>query len=181
MREDDVVIEPEREDLGTSEEDIAAHESRAGARADKLKRELEAIKKERQEYLDGWQRAKADYVNALKRFSDEREAAAGLGALGAAQAFIPALDSLDRAERAGSIPESMQGIVKQLHEAVRSLGLERFGEVGDAFDPALHEALGQDPAPSSDMDDTVSAVLEAGWRRGEAVIRPAKVRVYHAA
>ncbi|HEX8591220.1 MAG TPA: nucleotide exchange factor GrpE [Candidatus Paceibacterota bacterium] len=180
MQEDeDVTIEPERGSEGGSEEDIEATESRAGAKADKLKNELETVKRERAEYLDGWQRAKADYVNALKRFSDEREAAVGLGVVKAAQAFIPALDSLERAEAQAAIPDGMQGIVKQLHDAVRSLGLERLGAVGEPFNPSLHEALGQDTTPEAGEDDTVSAVLETGWRKGDLVIRPAKVRVYH--
>ncbi|MEA2702032.1 MAG: molecular chaperone GrpE [Candidatus Parcubacteria bacterium] len=177
--EDDVIFEPERGAEGGSEEEIEATESRAGAKADKLKKELENVKRERQEYLDGWQRAKADYVNALKRFEEDRRAAVALGARKAAEAFMPALDSLERAEGHGELPEGMQGIVKQLHEAVRSLGLERFGSVGEAFDPGLHEALGQDAAGSDDADDTVSVVLEPGWRTKEGVIRPAKVRIFH--
>lgn len=177
--EDDVVFEPERGAEGGSEEEIEATESRVGAKADKLKKELETVKKERQEYLDGWQRAKADYVNALKRFEEDRKMALSLGVRKAAEAFIPALDSLERAEGHGEVPEGMRGIVKQLHEAVRSLGLERFGTVGEMFDPALHEALGQDAADSGEEDGTVSNVLEAGWRTKEGVIRPAKVRVYH--
>ncbi|HEY0010510.1 MAG TPA: nucleotide exchange factor GrpE [Candidatus Paceibacterota bacterium] len=179
MDEDEVTFETERVADGASEEDVEAMESRAGAKADKLKRELEAVKREKQEYLDGWQRAKADYVNALKRFEEERAAARSQGALKAAQAFLPALDSLARAEAAGGIPEGMQGIVKQLHDAVGALGLERFGEVGEPFDPGHHEALGQDFGTSKEDDDTVSAVLEAGWRTAAGVVRPAKVRVYH--
>ena len=164
--------------LASTLEHRADQSSRAGAKADKLKRELEAAKRERQEYLDGWQRAKADYVNALKRFEEDRRAALASGARKAAEAFIPALDSLERAEGHGEVPEGMQGIVKQLYDAARSLGLERFGTTGEAFDPALHEALGQDEAASKDEDGTVSNVLEAGWRTQESVIRPAKVRVY---
>jgi len=177
--EDDVIIEPERGSEGSSEEDIEASESRAGAKAGKLKKELEAVKKERQEYLDGWQRAKADYVNALKRFEDDRRAALSMGARRAAEAFLPALDSLERAEAQGAVPEGMRGVVKQLHDAALSLGLRKFGAVGEVFDPSLHEALGQDAAVSPGEDNTVSAVLEAGWRTDESVIRPAKVRVFH--
>jgi molecular chaperone GrpE len=73
----------------------------------------------------------------------------------------------------------MQGIVKQLHDAVRGLGLERFGKEGEVFDPALHDALGADSASSEEEDGTVSSVLEAGWRTKEGVVRPAKVRVFH--
>lgn len=171
---DDVVVEADgSEEL--SKED--AHE--APGKTAKLKKELEEAKKERQEYLDGWQRAKADYVNALKRFEEEKKSAVMLGTAISARAFIPAMDSLARAEGAGEIPEAFSGIAKQLHEAVKTLGLEQFGKVGEAFDPNLHEALGQDATDEAEKDDTISAVLECGWKSKEAVIRPAKVRVFH--
>jgi molecular chaperone GrpE len=178
--EDDVIIEPESGANGGSEEELEAAESRVGAKSDKLKKDLEACRREKQEYLDGWQRAKADYVNALKRFEEERKSATLQGTLRAASAFIPAIDSLERAEAHGDVPEGFKAVARQLHEAVNSLGLNRFGEKGDTFDPALHDALGQDPAPSPEKDNTVSAVLEAGWKTADQVVRPAKVRVYQA-
>lgn len=179
-REDDLIIESDgSEETGGSEEDLEAAESRMGAKVDKAKKELDQVKKERQEYLDGWQRAKADYVNALKRFEAEKVKAIEFGKIATVGAFIPVMDSLERAEASGEVPESFRGIAKQLHEAATLLGLEKFGTVGEAFDPMLHEALGQDVIEDASKDDTVSAVLETGWKSKEAVIRPAKVRVYH--
>ena len=150
----------------------------AEKRVAKLKAELEACQKERQEYMYGWQRAKADYVNSLKRFDEEKKAERGRGVVKAAEALLPAFDALERAKAHGDIPEGFAGIVKQLESGFSSLGLEAFGAAGEAFDPALHEALGQDAAESAEQDDTVSAVLEQGWKIGNAVVRPAKVRVY---
>lgn len=178
--EDDVVIERDgREEDGMSEEELEATESRVDAKAVKLKKELEACKAERQEYMDGWQRAKADYVNALKRFEEEKKHAASRGVTKSVEAFLPAMDSLARAEAAGEIPESFQGIAKQLHDAAKSLGMAQFGKAGEKFDPNMHEALGQDPAESKEDDDTITTVLEQGWKAGESVVRPAKVRVAH--
>ncbi len=116
-------------------------------------------------------------MNALKRFEEERAEAIKLGTVKASRAFITAMDSLARAESAGEIPASFQAIAKQLHDAASSLGLVQFGAAGEVFDPMLHEALGQDPVDALEKDDTVTAVLEAGWKAGELVVRPAKVRV----
>jgi molecular chaperone GrpE len=113
----------------------------------------------------------------LKRFEEEKVVAARQGSVKAARAFIGAMDSLARAEAHGEVPESFQGIAKQLHDAAASLGLAPFGSAGEAFDPMLHEALGQDPVDEAGKDDTVTAVLEAGWKAGDIVVRPAKVRV----
>lgn len=179
MQEDEeIIVEREKPDVdGASEEELEATESRVDAKLSKLKKELEACKKEKHEYLDGWQRAKADYVNALKRFELDRKQAMDQGALKAAQAFLPAIDSLARAEAAGEVPDAVKNIAKQLHDGARTIGLTRFGNVGDSFDPAVHDALGQDVTDDEKLDDTVSTMLEEGWKLHDTVVRPAKVRV----
>lgn len=175
---DDVTIERDGfEEDGGSEAELEERESNMDGKLKKLRSELEALKKESREHLDGWQRAKADYVNALKRFDAERDLLLKEGQVRAARAFLPAMDSLTRAEAHGDIPEAFAGIAKQLHDAARTLGLAPVGSIGEAFDPMLHEALGQDPVPDTSKDDTITAVLETGWKAGEMVVRPAKVRV----
>lgn len=145
----------------------------------KLKEELESCRKEKQEYMDGWQRSKADYVNLLRRFETESKALEQKGKLTAVETLLPAFDALERAKEHGEIPEGFAAIARQLESAFSSLGLEQIGNVGDQFDPMLHDALGQDATESKDVDDTITVVLEKGWKVGDAVIRPAKVRVAH--
>jgi molecular chaperone GrpE len=118
-------------------------------------------------------------VNALKRFESEKQNALHEGSVKAARSFITVMDSLTRAEQAGEVPEAFQSIARQLKEALQALKLSEFGEVGDMFDPSLHEALGQDSVDSAEKDDVITAVLEVGWKAGESVVRPAKVRVGH--
>lgn len=171
---DDVVIEQDgSEELST--DDAAA----AGGKLDALKKELASVKKERQEYLDGWQRAKADYVNAHKRFEEEKKAALELGKTLTIGAFLPVMDSLARAQSAGSLPEPFAAIARQLEDASRALAMKAIGEVGEKFDPVRHEALGQDAVTTPEADDTITVVLESGWESKGFVIRPAKVRVGH--
>lgn len=145
----------------------------------KLKAELDAVKAEKQEYMDGWQRAKADYVNLLRRNEEAAKAAQQKGSLGAVETLLPAFDALERAKEHGEVPEGFGAIAKQLESAFAALGLEAVGAVGEVFNPSYHEALGQDPATSVETDDTVTVVLEKGWKVGDTVIRPAKVRVAH--
>ena len=176
--DEEVTVEEDgSEELGGSEEELEARESLEGAKVARLKKELAACTAEKQEYMDGWQRAKADYVNVLKRGEEEKKAAQDKGLVKAAKAFIGVLDSLTRAEASGEVPEAFQAIAKQLHGAASSLGLAPFGAVGDAFDPEHYEALGQDPVDDILLDDTVTAVLEQGWKTESMVIRAAKVRV----
>ena len=169
--EEDVVIEPEVGDEsgeGRPEEKIA-----------KLRAELATCRKEKQEYMDGWQRAKADYVNLLKRIETDVKASELKGKIATVEMLLPAFDALERAKEHGEIPEGFTAIARQLEGAFTALGLEEIGKVGESFDPSLHEALGQDAVESIETDDTITSVLEVGWRVGETVIRPAKVRVAH--
>lgn len=181
---EDIVLEAENNEPpkgGDAEKKIA-----------KLKAELEACQKEKQENLDGWQRSKADYVNLLRRSEQQTVSSKQEGLIKAVETLLPAFDALERAKEhvpsealakeGGELINGFLAVAKQLEGAFASLGLEEVGAAGDTFDPALHEAFGQDPVDSADADDTVTAVLEKGWRVNGTVIRPAKVRVgVHAA
>ncbi len=168
----------EEEDVKIEAEDVEAEEKAEGKIA-KMREELSACRKEKQEYMDGWQRAKADYVNALKRFEGDTKTSELRGRVRAVETLLPAFDALERAKEHGEIPEGFLAIAKQLESAFAELGLEELGKVGEKFNPAFHEALGQDTADSLEVDDTLTVVLEKGWKIGEVVIRPAKVRVAH--
>jgi molecular chaperone GrpE len=154
-------------------------DEQASDRVKKLRAELESARKDKQEYMDGWQRAKADYVNALKRFETEGKAAELKGKVKAVETLLPAFDALERAKEHGEVPPGFLAIAKQLESAFGSLGLEEVGVIGETFNPVFHDALGQDPTDKAETDDTVTAVLERGWKVGENIIRPAKVRVAH--
>src|SRR3989338_10265548 len=175
MDEEDVKIEPEIEAGGGDPE----NEERAEGKIAKMREELSSCRQEKQEYMDGWQRAKADYVNALKRFEIDVKASGLRGRVGAVETLLPAFDALERAKEHGEIPQGFLAIAKQLESAFAELGLEELGKVGEKFSPALHEALGQDKVESAEQDDIITAILEKGWRVGETIIRPAKVRVAH--
>lgn len=175
---DDITIERDgQEEDGASEVELEEQESRADTKLAKLKKELESCKKERQEYMDGWQRAKADYVNALKRSEGERVAAQDAGVVKAIKALLPAYDALTRAKEHGEVPEGFEGIMKQLEAAFTQLGVTPLGIEGEPFDPTRHEALGMDSTDDAKMDDRVTAVLETGYMVGQTVLRPARVRV----
>ncbi len=156
-----------------------AGEEMAEQKIAKMREELSACRKDKQEYMDGWQRAKADYVNLLKRLETGAKASELKGKVEAVETLLPAFDALERAKEHGDVPEGFMGIAKQLESAFASLGLEEVGKVGEKFNPAFHEALGQDKVESTEEDDTITAILEKGWRVGDSVIRPAKVRVGH--
>lgn len=168
---EDVQFEPENNE--------PPHAGDAERKVEKLKAELSACQKEKQEYMDGWQRSKADYVNLLRRVEGEGEALETRGKMKAVEMLLPAFDALERAKEHGELPDGFAAIVKQLEGAFKTLGLEPVGLVGERFDPNFHEALDQEAVTESGKDDTITLVYERGWKVGSTVLRPAKVRVAH--
>jgi molecular chaperone GrpE len=180
--DDDVIIEPTsgaNYPDSNVVEDEEAFEEGAAQKFAKSRDELSVCRKEKQEYMDGWQRAKADYVNALKRFETDAKASGLRGKVRAVETLLPAFDALERSKEHGEIPAGFMAIAKQLESAFAALGLEEIGKIGEKFDPAHHEALGRDEVETAEEDDIITAILEKGWRVGDTIIRPAKVRVGH--
>ena len=172
-------MKEEKDEIQINPDIDSEGEERAEGKIAKMREELSACRKDKQEYMDGWQRAKADYVNLLKRIETDTKTAEGKGKVKAVETLLPAFDALERAKEHGEIPEGFLAIAKQIEGAFAALGLEEIGEIGEAFDPTVHDALGQDAVKDIETDHTVTAVLEKGWKVGDSIIRPAKVRVGH--
>ena len=169
---EDIDFEPE-EELG----DIDA----AKAKLKKLKDELEKVKKERQEYLDGWQRCKADGINAKKDVESRAARTAELLREALVHDIIPALDSFDMAadsEAWNNVEpgwrSGMERVRDQLIEALKRHGIKRYGKVGDMLDHALHEVV-QESDEMPGKSGEIVRVLRSGYRAGERVLRPAQV------
>ena len=176
-------------DADTGEElEIEGAEVATSALHTKLKKirdELKACQKERDENLTGWQRAKADLAN-FRRITEEDKERDGARARGKlVKVLVPALDSFDSAltsEGWESVDktwrEGVERTVAQLHKALESEGLERFADVGDAFDPTQHDCMSMQHTTKEEEDHTIAQVLQKGYRIGPEVVRPAKVTVY---
>ncbi|TAK03600.1 nucleotide exchange factor GrpE [Patescibacteria group bacterium] len=136
------------------------------------------------EYLAGWKRALADYDNLKKDMARERGEMRRDAMEAAAEEFLPALEHFDAAIRfTPEIDEKakgwLQGILhirRELEEAMKSMGVEPFGEIGEAFDPTKHESAGS-RREEGKAPNVIVEVLRKGWKIGERVIRPASVIV----
>ena len=147
----------------------------------KLKAELTKIKKERQEYLDGWQRCKADSINARKDSEARAMRSAELLRESLVHDIIPALDSFDMAagneawaEVSDGWRSGMEYVRNQLIDALKSHDIKRFGKVGEAFEPTLHEAV-EERDDIAGEPGTIVRVLRYGYRTNERVLRPAQI------
>jgi molecular chaperone GrpE len=159
------------------EEFIPEDEAEASPAAiKKLRERLSKAIEEKQQYLDGWQRAKADFVN-LKRDEDTRREHTQVRLTASlAEDLIPVLDSFEMARKHAPGKE-LELLQKQLLDALKKMGIERFGEEGEPFDPHRHEALREVTVDTADKDHTIVSVERSGYSIGEHIIRPAQVSV----
>lgn len=123
-------------------------------------------------------RVQAEYANYRRRTEEQRQAEAERTTGAVAAKLLPVLDDLDRAEKHGDLVEgsALTAIAEKLRGVVSRLGVERYGEAGDEFDPRQHEAIFQAPTPGTEVA-TILEVVEIGYRIGATELRPAKVVV----
>lgn len=127
------------------------------------------------------QRLQAEYVNYKKRVTRDRDVARDAGIGSVVEALLPVLDDLHSAREHGDLTDGpMAAIADKLESSLGRFGVERLGTVGEAFDPALHEALMHVPdadLPEGAESTTIVQVMQPGFRVGGRVVRPARVAV----
>ncbi|MEJ5946359.1 nucleotide exchange factor GrpE [Pseudokineococcus basanitobsidens] len=138
---------------------------------------LVAAQRLAEDRLGDLQRLQAEYVNYRRRVDRDRDVAATAGRTSVFEALLPVLDDVVLARTHGDLAEGpAAAIADKLEHALERLGLERYGEAGEAFDPAVHEALMHGHAEGIEVT-TVTQVLQPGYRVGERVVRAARVAV----
>lgn len=152
----------------------------------KLRADLKRARAEKEEYLTGWQRAKADYVNLQKeaelKFSRGKE----IGTEELADSLLPALDAFDMAMANKVAWEAVdknwrQGIEYIQSKFVQALADNKvavIGKIGDKFDPMLHESVESISTDDELKDHTIESIVQSGYKMGERIIRPARVRIF---
>ena len=129
---------------------------------------------------DAYLRLAADYDNFRKRTVKEKEASYGNGKADAVAKILPIYDNLERALNQPTEDAAYKkGVEMTMNELVKiftSLGVEIFGNVGDAFDPNLHNAVMH--IDSDELEEnTISQVFQKGFKIGEKIVRFAMVQV----
>ncbi|MDO3636867.1 nucleotide exchange factor GrpE [Mycolicibacterium arseniciresistens] len=121
------------------------------------------------------QRVKAEYDNYRKRTLRDQQLIAERAKVAAVTQLLPVLDDLDRARSHGDLESGpLKSVADKLATALEGLGLSGFGEEGDPFDPALHEAVQHEGEGTHPI---VGTVMRRGYRVGEQVVRHALVGV----
>lgn len=155
----------------------------------RLRENLKECTAKKQEYLDGWQRAKADMINTKKEFSEERKRIQQRTREDVIGSILPVLDSFEMAfadqEAWNQVDEQWRAGVENIHSQLKS-SLENYGlkaikpEVGDKFDPKLHTSVDTKNTQDVDKSDTVAVLEKTGYQLDDRVIRSANVVVFKA-
>lgn len=169
-------------------EESATKESKAKKKKTDKKSEIEALKaevekltKENAAVKDTYLRNLAEYDNFRKRSQREKDATYTDAKADTLKKLLPVLDNFDRAaeNKTDDIEVYRKGIemtLTQLGDLLKSLEVEAFGNVGDEFDPNIHNAIMTVENPDL-PENTIAGVFEKGYRMGDRILRFATVQV----
>jgi molecular chaperone GrpE len=146
------------------------------AGAESLTLELDQARRDATERLEDLRRLQAEYVNYRRRVERDREAVRDTAVANALAELLPILDDIGRAREHGDLTGPFKAVGEALEQAVAKLGLVKFGEEGDRFDPTQHEALMHEYSDEVE-EPTCVRILMPGYRFGERIVRPARVAV----
>ncbi|NED95780.1 nucleotide exchange factor GrpE [Phytoactinopolyspora alkaliphila] len=138
--------------------------------------ELTQARAEAAERLDDLRRVQAEYTNYRRRVERDREAVREAARVEVLSGMLSVLDDIGRAREHGDLTGAFRAVGEALEAAVTKAGLEQYGEVGDEFDPTVHEALMHGYADDITVP-TCTQILQPGYRVGERIVRPARVAV----
>lgn len=165
------------------EEDLVYEEDQGAALVKKLRTKLKKCEEEKKEYLDGWQRLKADTVNSKREAEALTERKVSHARTEVIRDLLPALDSFDVAFKGSAwdtVEKTWKTGVEHIHtqilQALETHGIERIDAVGVIFDPSIHEAAEKRTVDGS-QEGSVIEVVRSGYKTKDEVIRPAQVIV----
>jgi len=174
--QDDEVIKDEK--------DTKSKKKTKSSKKDKLTDRIEELEQELSESKDKFLRLFAEFDNFKKRTAKERidfRATAGMDAL---QAFLPVMDDFDRAKKVAEnednneeFSEGVKLVYQKLKSVLTSKGIKVMESTGETFDPELHEAITEIPAPTEDMKGKIIDTIEQGYYLNDKIIRYARVVV----
>ena len=167
----------------TTEEVEEAAEVEEVTELEALRQELEKAKAQAADYLDGWQRARAEFANYKKRNEQERQDLFKLANATLITRLLPIFDDFERAFQ--TLPRSLLSftwidgvalIYRRLQAILEAEGLTLIETEGQSFDPLLHEAVTSEES-AEHQEGQIIGEVQKGYKLGDRVLRPALVRV----
>jgi molecular chaperone GrpE len=152
----------------------------------KLRADLKVAKKEKEEYLIGWQKERAEFANFRKQEEDRKAKFSEAVRERILTRFLSVEDSFSMAFANKEAWEKVDAnwrkgveyIYSQMNGVFEEFGVREFGKEGEKFDPNLHQSIEIVGTSDKDKEHTIAKVIQKGYKLGDRVIRPAGVNVY---
>ena len=152
----------------------------------KLREDLKVCKKEKEEYLTGWQKERAEFANYKKGEDDRKTMFSESMRERILTRFLTVIDSFNMAfankESWEKVDENwrrgVEYIYGQMNTVFEEYGVKSVGEVDENFDPNIHQPVEMVLTDKKEMDHKISNVIQKGYKLGKRVLRPARVNVY---
>lgn len=152
----------------------------------KLRADLKIAKKEKEEYLTGWQKERAEFANYRKQEDDRKSIYSEAIRERILMRFLTVLDSFNMAfanrEAWEKVDENWRKGVEYIYSQMNSIfeeyGVKPVGEEGGPFDPNIHQSIDMVETNNKELEHKVAKVIQKGYKLGDRVIRPARVNVY---
>jgi molecular chaperone GrpE len=167
-----------------SNEVASKEEAKTAETTKSLEEQLQEATAQAAEYLDGWQRARAEFANYKKRTEAEREEWTRITNSALVYQLLPVLDDFKRAE--DTLPDNLRRltwvdgvllILRKLQAILEAAGLEPIQSQGQPFDPKFHDAVLYETVADPALDNRVVEELQKGYLFGGKVLRPTMVKV----
>ena len=174
-------VDAKEEEIKTESEATASKKKtkKSDAEIEKLKNELEAKEAELAELNDKYMRMAAEYDNFRRRSAKEREGVYAEAFSDAVSEVLPIIDNMERAAMytdAEKVSEGVAMTLKTFNDILEKTGITVVGQVGDTFDPELHNAV-MHVEDESLGENVIKEVFQKGYKKGDKVIRYAMVIV----
>ena len=152
----------------------------------KLRADLKACKIEKEEYLTGWQKERAEFANYKKSEDDRKINFSESMRERILTRFLAVMDSFNMAftnrEAWEKVDENwrkgVEYIYGEMNKIFEEYGVKAIGEIGELFDPGFHQSIDVVATDKKEEDHKVAEVVQKGYKLGERVMRPARVKVW---
>lgn len=184
MSKDKTTTESTPEEDMFFEDDVIIEELE-GKKIKKIQEKLRLCQKERQEFLDGWQRAQADSINIKKRAEDEKKNIVSYATEEILQELFPVLDAFDMVFKDSDALEKVdpnwvkgvEYILVQFNSVFNNRNIESFSPLNEKFNQDEHNSIELIETDDKKKDHVVLEVVQKGYKIGDKVVRPATVKV----
>ena len=152
----------------------------------KFRADLKVCKKEKEEYLTGWQKERADFINYKKQEDERKSIFSEAMRERILMRFLTVLDSFDMAfgnkEAWEKVDENWRKGIEHIHAQMNAIfeefGVKPIGDIGESFDPGIHQSIEVIQTDKKEDDHKVAVVIQKGYKLGDRVIRPARVNIF---